>query len=87
MPLQQAEPTTPENHYSFRAECVSDVLGFLRTLLEMNHTVEGFTARTVGGLPDMACTVVTDAWIDGVRTAARRCDDCHRIEESLHDVA
>jgi len=70
------------NRYTFRAECVADVLAFL-TALSQSHGVREFIAFQVGNFPDRECSVETRATLlDAVRVADT-CDDCHRIAETL----
>lgn len=70
------------NRYTFRAECMSDVLAFLRALCA-TYSVGEFITFQVGDFPDRGCAVETDATLAEALRAANMCDDCHRIAETL----
>lgn len=75
-----------KNHYSFRAECMADVLAFLAAVARTDPA-HSFSAQMVDDGPDMACTLCTSAWLVNLTHAAEQCEDCHRIAETLHIVA
>jgi hypothetical protein len=70
------------NHYSFRAECLPDVLNFLSVASE--HAIITSCQITQDPVfPDVEVQLVTSCSIDALRTDADSIEDLHVISESL----
>lgn len=72
--------------YTFRAECLHDVFGFLGALA-LRHLINSCTLQPDQIFPDVEVLLRTDGTLKQLLAVAEMLDDAHIIAESLERLS
>lgn len=77
---------TAEMVFSFRAECISDVMIFLGRVRGAGHSIKSNLQPDLDGLPDVDVEIQTDATLAQLEGLLRSISDSHVILQTLRQI-